>query len=52
MDNPGKWSNFTFRPMFEPKGGKYNCHSMPAGAIPVPMNAKTGKRELGGYEFF
>jgi hypothetical protein len=52
VDNPGKWSNFTFRPMFEPKGGKYICHSMPAGAVPVPMNAKTGKRELGGYEFF
>ncbi len=28
------------------------CHSMPAGAVPVPMNAKTGKREVGGYEFF
>ncbi len=52
MDNLGKWSNFTFRPMFEPRGGKYMCHSMPAGAVPVPMNAKTGKREVGGYEFF
>ncbi len=52
VDNPGEWSNFTFRPMFEPKGGKYICHSMPAGAVPVPINAKTGKREVGGYEFF
>ncbi len=38
--------------MFEPRGGKYMCHSMLAGAVPVPMNAKTGKREVGGYEFF
>ncbi len=52
VDNPGKQSNFTFRPMFEPRGGKYICHSMPAGTVPVPMNAKTGKREVGGYEFF
>jgi hypothetical protein len=52
VDNPGKWSNFTFRPMFEPRGGKYMCHSMPAGAVPVPRNAVTGKREVGGYEFF
>ncbi len=52
VDNLGKWSNFTFRPMFKPRGGKYICHSMPAGTVPVPMNAKTGKREVGGYEFF
>jgi hypothetical protein len=52
VDNPGEWSNFTFRPMFEPKGGKYICHSMLAGAVPVPINAKTGKREVGRYEFF
>jgi hypothetical protein len=52
VDNPGKWSNFTFRSMFEPNGGKYICHSMPAGTVPVPTNAKTGKRELGEYEFF
>ncbi len=52
VDNPEKWSNFAFKPMFEPKGGKYICHSMPAGAVPIPMNAKTGKRELSGYDFF
>ncbi len=44
MDNPGGWSTYTFRPMFEPRGGKYICHAMPAGAM--------GKREAGGYEFF
>ncbi len=52
MDNPGGWSTYTFRPMFEPRGGKYICHAMPAGAVPVPINAVTGKREAGGYEFF
>ncbi len=25
---------------------------MPAGAVPVPINAETGKREAGRYEFF
>jgi hypothetical protein len=38
--------------MFEPRGGKYICHAMPAGAVSVPINAVTGKREEGGYEFF
>ncbi len=52
MDNPGGWSLYTFRPMFEPRGGKYICHAMPAGAVPVPINAVMGKREAGGYEFF
>jgi hypothetical protein len=36
--------------MFEPRGGKYICHAMPAGA--VPSNAVMGKREEGEYEFF
>ena len=36
----------------DPHLGKYIDHSMPAGAVPVPINAKTGKREVGGYEFF
>ncbi len=52
VDNPGGWSSYTFRPMFEPRGGKYICHAMPAGAVPVPINAVTGKREEGRYEFF
>jgi hypothetical protein len=52
MDNPGGWSSYTFRPMFEPRGGKYICHAMPAGAVPVPINTVMGKREEGGYEFF
>jgi hypothetical protein len=52
VDNPGGWSLFFFRPMLEPRVGKYICHPMPAGAVPVPINAVTGKREEGGYEFF
>ncbi len=52
VDNPGGWSSYTIRPMFEPRGGKYICHAMPAGIVPVPINAETGKREEGGYEFF
>jgi hypothetical protein len=52
VDNPGGWSSYTFRPMFEPRGGKYIFHAMPAGTVPDPINAVTGKREEGGYEFF
>jgi hypothetical protein len=44
VDNPGCWSSYTFRQMFEPRGGKYICHAMPAGAVPVPINAVMGKR--------
>jgi hypothetical protein len=38
--------------MFEQRGGKYICHAMPDGAVPVPINDVMGKREEGGYEFF
>jgi hypothetical protein len=48
VDNPGGWSTYTFRSMFEPRRGTYICHAMPAGAVPVPINAVTGKREAGG----
>jgi hypothetical protein len=50
--NPGGLSSYTFRPMFKPRGGKYICHAMPAGACPVTINAVMGKREEGEYEFF
>ncbi len=52
VGNPGGWSLYTFRPMFEPRGGKYICHAMPAGMVPVPINSVTRKIEEGGYEFF
>ena len=51
VDNPGNWSAYTFRPTFDLKK-RYVHHCMPAGAVPVPVNDKTGKREVGGYEFF
>jgi hypothetical protein len=38
--------------VFEQRGGKYICHAMPAGAVPVPIDDVTGKREAGEYEFF
>jgi hypothetical protein len=47
VDNPGGWSLYTFRPMFEPRGGQYICHAMQAGAVPVPINAVMGKTEEG-----
>jgi hypothetical protein len=52
VDHRGGWSLYTFRPMFKPRGGKYICHAMSAGAVPVPINAVTGKKEESGYEFF
>jgi hypothetical protein len=52
VDNSGGWSSYTFRPMFEPRGGKYICHAMPDGAVPVPINAEMGKKDEGGYTFF
>jgi hypothetical protein len=51
-DNPGGWSLYTFRPIFEARGGKYIYHAMPAGAVPVPINAVTGNREEGGCDWF
>jgi hypothetical protein len=50
VDNPGGWTSFTFRPIFEK--GKYVSHAMPAGATPVPMDNVSGKRKPGGFEFF
>ncbi len=32
VDNLGRWSTFTYRPFFQPKGG-YMCHTMPAGPL-------------------
>jgi hypothetical protein len=44
VNNPGGWSTYTFRSMFEPREGKYICHAMLASTIPVPINAVTGKK--------
>ncbi len=43
VDNPERWSSFTYRPLFQPKGG-YMCHTMPAGATAIPVDTVTGKR--------
>ena len=45
VDNPGQWSQFTYRPKF---GGDRGCgdylyHCLPTGITPVPANAN-GKR--------
>ena len=51
VDNPGKWSEFTYRSKFLKTGTKnYAHHSLPTGARPVPINAD-GKRVVDGWEF-
>ncbi|MFM8622856.1 MAG: hypothetical protein ACKOB3_05715, partial [Holophagaceae bacterium] len=79
VDNPARWSSYTFRPVFQSKrktmgtdgtndvetdetsvtkakakgkSGQYLHHAMPCGAIPIPIDDNTGKREAGGWEFF
>jgi len=52
VDNPEGWSSFTYRPMFQAKGGQYIGHAMPVGATAVPISEETGKRESQGFEFF
>ena len=49
VDNPGKWSDFTFRPKY--KDGKYLGHFTPSGAQVVPENGE-GKRIQGAYQFY
>jgi hypothetical protein len=49
VDNPGDWSEYTFRPEFEKSGGRYKSHVLPTGATPVPQ--VDNKRELDGWEF-
>ena len=49
VDNPGNWSDFTFRPQFKTPSGPYICHALPTGATPVPET--NGKRVVGDWEF-
>ncbi len=51
IDNPERWSSFTYCPLFQPKGG-YMFHTMPAGATAVLVDKVTRKRQAGGFEFF
>jgi hypothetical protein len=48
VDNPGDWSQFTYRAEFDSKG-QYKHHTIPTGAVPVPL--KDGQRKLGDWEF-
>mmetsp|Transcript_9944 Transcript_9944/g.16509 ORF Transcript_9944/g.16509 Transcript_9944/m.16509 type:complete len:174 (-) Transcript_9944:375-896(-) len=51
IDNPGGWSQYTYRPKFEvKKNGKYQRYCLPTGAMPVPADL-SGKRSIGGYDF-
>ena len=38
VDNPGQWSEFTFRPVFSKGVGIYKIHSLPTGFIPLPQD--------------
>jgi hypothetical protein len=54
VDNPGFWSQFTFRPKFAKKSAKeagaYAHHTLPTGCRPVPPN-DGGERTLNGWAF-
>ena len=51
VDNPGGWSEFTYRPKFGGSGGgPYLYHALPTGARPVPLQPN-GKRKVGGWDF-
>ena len=54
VDNPGQWSEFTFRPNFEGKygSGAYGHHATPAGANVVPLDPMTGKKTVNKFDFF
>ena len=36
LDNPAGWSMFTFKPSYNVKTKKYDCHTTPMGARVVP----------------
>jgi len=53
VDNPGGWSEFTFRPKWrktKKAPSEYLYHHMPTGVTPVPLN-NDGKRVVNGWEF-
>jgi hypothetical protein len=58
VDNPGNWSDFTYRPKFVAKAkgkdikkGQYTHHELPTGAMPVPADAE-GNRRKAGWDFY
>ena len=50
VDNPGNWSDFTMRPKFDKKTGKYLYHCLPTGATVVPEDDE-GNRSVNGWKF-
>ncbi len=52
VDNPGGWSGYTYQAVINKTTGEYLHHTMPSSATAVPIDPKTNKREVGGYEFF
>jgi hypothetical protein len=48
VDNPGDWSRYCFTPSFN-KSGTYISHSLPTGAVPVPL--ENGVRQCNGWTF-
>jgi hypothetical protein len=51
VDNPGKWSDFTFRARFNKRKKEYAYHAMPTGATPVPIDPATGTRSIEDWTF-
>ena len=49
VDNPGKWSQYTFYPRFAK--GSFTRYALPTGAEPIPEDPD-GKRTAAGFEFF
>jgi len=52
VDNPGGWSEFTFRPKWKAKKkipSEHLYHQLPTGATPVPKD-KDGKRVVNGWQ--
>ena len=54
VDNPGQWSEVTFRPDFEGKYGSryYGHHATLAGAKVVQLDPMTGKQTVNKFNFF
>ena len=50
VNNPGQWSEFTFRPAFVKVGGMYKRHALSTGVMPLPQYS-SGKIRINGWEF-
>ena len=50
VDNPGNWSEYTFRARKKKKTNEFDAYEMPPGARPVPVG-ETGQRTIEGWVF-